>query len=602
MDSPLSRVDRGNLEPKVLSLYRELFVEGQDASKPEGFWYELFLLKPSKIDLFKTIDALTALKLLEMSHITRDFFSRSVYLVADDRIAPQTRLNALSSLQVFLKAVFAKKYPNSTSDFISILAGPNKIDELMYDFVSVLDSAIDSSGPESLRITALHTALIAVQGSYRSSLIYCFLSKDLFYSAVSLVRDYPFEAYSAFLLLSLLADVDSSDGINLYKQHISTLSNDSFISSGIIDLIEHIKSCVNDFTTLINPANSALFSFQKLRELSFFAFASKPPRADLLRKLPRASATALMPLYEFSLSCPRFSALFVSHKSSNAYTVSDFISLTSFLAAYQSTSLRSSTYARLAFLIINLWLTNPDIMTSAANSIIINTEFPTSENYTAPYLAKPQPLVAWLIYTSILALNSNRIKPPHTNLYILVLANLELILNFLRSNSYRLDIAWSDLWTSLVDTLTYALHLESKEDMTALTLSVTHVLNIAIIHGDSFLLSKKSYDDLLYKLIASGSVIKDASLKSSTLKNNIGVKSLCDIVNHYQQIMRNQTGASLLSDNIVRAINSAATPPALPSPDLFKLSTFDAHADKNFHKRMLNLVLSDIYEVSEFSI
>jgi hypothetical protein len=72
MESPLTQLLRpDSFEPKIVQLYLHLFSvlvnEDVDEAVPsEGFWRELFLLKPDKQRLYDVLEPMTAFDLLHM--------------------------------------------------------------------------------------------------------------------------------------------------------------------------------------------------------------------------------------------------------------------------------------------------------------------------------------------------------------------------------------------------------------------------------------------------------------------------------------------------------------------------------------------------------
>jgi hypothetical protein len=72
MDSPLTRQARPDaFEPKIVELYRQLFPlsvsnEYEDLEPSEGFWRELFLLKPDKQSLHEILEPFTGEDILRI--------------------------------------------------------------------------------------------------------------------------------------------------------------------------------------------------------------------------------------------------------------------------------------------------------------------------------------------------------------------------------------------------------------------------------------------------------------------------------------------------------------------------------------------------------
>lgn len=67
--SPLTQQTRPDVfEPKVVGLYRKLFRENEDDEKPDGFWRELFLLRPDIPRLRQILQDTDADFLLQTQH------------------------------------------------------------------------------------------------------------------------------------------------------------------------------------------------------------------------------------------------------------------------------------------------------------------------------------------------------------------------------------------------------------------------------------------------------------------------------------------------------------------------------------------------------
>ena len=65
--SPLKQTSRPtSFQPKIASLYDELFKEEEDAAISDGFWREFFLLKPDRLRLQAKLESLSATDLLHL--------------------------------------------------------------------------------------------------------------------------------------------------------------------------------------------------------------------------------------------------------------------------------------------------------------------------------------------------------------------------------------------------------------------------------------------------------------------------------------------------------------------------------------------------------
>ncbi|GAB7360545.1 hypothetical protein MBLNU230_g8493t1, partial [Neophaeotheca triangularis] len=140
-DSPLTLQSRPQVfEPKVVGLYRDLFRNVQDDEKPEGFWRELFLLKPDTLRLRTILHDTDAHFLLHIPHHSQQLVVNATAQIKAGQ-APSDE-NALETLTVFFAVVLAKKYTNPSSDIIELLAGLDQVDAVFTELVAVLDYAI----------------------------------------------------------------------------------------------------------------------------------------------------------------------------------------------------------------------------------------------------------------------------------------------------------------------------------------------------------------------------------------------------------------------------------------------------------------------------
>lgn len=112
---------------------------------------------------------------------------------------------------VFLACVLKKKYTNPSSDVITVLAGLDHVDQVISNFVAVLDGIIRNgsscefhgiflsycwNGPMltvssvDLRIKAIKTAIAMTSGAYKTSLVSYFTHRDLFPSLMKVWPQY----------------------------------------------------------------------------------------------------------------------------------------------------------------------------------------------------------------------------------------------------------------------------------------------------------------------------------------------------------------------------------------------------------------------------
>lgn len=246
--SPLTQQPRPEaFQPKIVQLYDEL-LDHPDHIPGEGFWAEFFLLRPDRRALRERLDALTAGALLALDAQTRQLFVRAVAVLlagsgvtshsngtganghrrngSAGRVAGRanggtalsasrsnskngavhgavhatspppafssgatffsssTVENTLATLATFLSAALAKKYNNPSSDVIDLLAGLDRVDAVLSDFVAALDQLLRHGRTPAIRRSAVDVALAVTAGAYQTTLLTYFIQRDLFPSII----------------------------------------------------------------------------------------------------------------------------------------------------------------------------------------------------------------------------------------------------------------------------------------------------------------------------------------------------------------------------------------------------------------------------------
>lgn len=77
--SPLTQQARPDVfEPKVVGLYRRLFRDVEDDERSEGFWAELFLLRPDTVRLRQILDDTDAEFLLHVQNQSQQLLVQAI--------------------------------------------------------------------------------------------------------------------------------------------------------------------------------------------------------------------------------------------------------------------------------------------------------------------------------------------------------------------------------------------------------------------------------------------------------------------------------------------------------------------------------------------
>lgn len=83
-------------------------------------------------------------------------------------------------MTVFLEVVLNKKYPNPSSDIISVLTGLEDADAILSRFVGTLETAIRDGRTLDIRRKAVRATIATVAGAYQTGLVSYFVNRDLF--------------------------------------------------------------------------------------------------------------------------------------------------------------------------------------------------------------------------------------------------------------------------------------------------------------------------------------------------------------------------------------------------------------------------------------
>ncbi|GAB7349143.1 hypothetical protein MBLNU459_g8085t1 [Dothideomycetes sp. NU459] len=264
--SPLKQETRPDtFEPKVVQLYRQLLKVGDDDEKPEGFWRELFLLKPDT-----------------------------------DRL-------------VFLARVFSKRYTNTSSDIIEVLAGLDNVDSVFTDLVATLDTAIKSGRSLIIRRKAVQVALCVTSGAFQTGLLTYFTQRDLFPSLMKLIHDLegPLDATQPFLLAGLLANYNKFESRNPYHIRLADFVNDDTIKKIARSFSRTCAYLRDQYVAIQEDAPEAWSIGGTLSYIGLGALAGSKPATPVLTEdemktlfveQPKTEAAALIAVYDFALA------------------------------------------------------------------------------------------------------------------------------------------------------------------------------------------------------------------------------------------------------------------------------------------------------------
>ncbi|KAA8910061.1 hypothetical protein TRICI_004267 [Trichomonascus ciferrii] len=591
-ESPLVQVEKGELKPKVLSIYEELFQPDKsgELGKSEGYWTEFFLLRCHQPALFHTLDGLTAEQTIAAKTVTRQLFKRGVGYLKDSGYDKE---NTLCILSVFLRCIFAKPFVSYSSDLINVLAGLNEVDTVFKDLVDGLDNAICKGETLSMRVSAIRTTTIAAGGTYNTSLATYFThnnSKDMFGSIIAFINSEGTELYvgDAFSLLGILSGFDKLESPhNPYQTRLADFIDDNSMRR-IVHASGHVwKICLDQYlanpaptpTPTNNPSPSS--STQSLgASLAYWiglrsaqnspaANGSVFPEVDEDKTPPHQTFSIVLGFYEFISVNKLFARVFVqSSATGNTDADTDgtklasssdtppfvlFLNLCSWLVQNQHKTHRARVYSRLLLIILRLLI--EESCQTLVNEDNKTTALAICQHRNPPlpkYGKEPHALLEGVLDVLQCCVRYNmRAKSMDYEMYTLALTNIYQIIAHLRTHKIRQSYHWHELWKSLLS-LTKFINTHPSSDPNCLETSrlIGLIFACCLIHGDDTILpDDKQYHDLIYKLIVSA---EDVQKLTSQSPDSPSTHVIMAAVNHYKSLLENSNkSSSLISSNQV---------------------------------------------------
>ncbi|OJI98504.1 hypothetical protein ASPVEDRAFT_123079 [Aspergillus versicolor CBS 583.65] len=518
MESPLTQQSRPEtFKPKISSDY---------VDPSEGFWREFFLLPPDRAQLNGILEALSPDETLSLQSNTQQLFARGI------------REAASGSSPVDSYAL--EKYTNPSSDVITVLAGLDKVDQVISNFVAVLDGIIRSGGNNDIRFKAIRTAVAMTSGAYKTSLVTYFTHRDLFPSIMKLVHEseMTMQVFEPFLLLGLLANYNKFEFQNPYQLRLDDFVNESSIQKIVKGVGISCGALRNGYVAVQDdsPEGWSLVGTLIYFGLGVLTPSKKdkpsPPSPEeakeMFAALPAKQAAILLATYDFTNANKLFGYHLINsapEKDTEESPFSSFLSLTSYLLHHAYRSPRVGHYAELS--LFTLRILSED---STSCKLLCSDESKRKVRLCRqrqPYLplVTGDRVLATAVFDILVdAISHNLRRRLDVQLYSHTIAILLRILTYLSMNRIRLHYHWSELWRTLLSLMrfltTYVSDLTTSPHINTLTTSLVDLVAFCVAAGDTFLPDPASYDDLFYKLVETGPIIakfRDVySLKPST--------------------------------------------------------------------------------------
>ncbi|KAK9457661.1 hypothetical protein V1511DRAFT_494247 [Dipodascopsis uninucleata] len=571
--SPLVRVERGNLQPKILSLYTQLFKVGGQVPENDGFWVEFFLLKANTSVLSATLSSFSADDLTTLQDNIRTLFSRAVYALCDPNYIVVS--NALTTLHVLLRDILAKQL--TTSDYISILVGLEQVDQLFTKLVVSLENIMKYGPSTEIRVCALTTTLSTVCSAYKTSLINYFIQHDFFPTLIMFIDNDDTTAWTidAFILLGLLSSYDRLEAYNPYFTRLADFVDESIMENIVHAIGDSCRDIRDKYISISDDSTGqfsleSVFSYSGLARRAKSALLQQDTQAVMNKEfaaMPSSDAVVLLACCNFVHANKFFLRVLVETKSKfsgQEHPFISFISLSSYLLQHQHRSERQAQYARLTLLIYRMLVEDSNIMPILVNFELKSTIRICRQRSPVLPLVKNERLpIEGVLDALIVAVNHNMKKSLDIAMYSSAMGTIHRTMSQLKRKKIRLTYHWSELWRSILSFIRFltisAKHLRQMEGVTALVDDTVRVLVLAFSSGESFLSCAADYDDLFYKLIESGDLMRKFSNVYSMSTNNSSIGTLISIEGHYNNLIKERSvfsSGQLSSDQVSELIKS----------------------------------------------
>ncbi|OQO09214.1 hypothetical protein B0A48_06106 [Cryoendolithus antarcticus] len=554
IQSPLTQQTRPDVfEAKIVSLYRRLFREIDDFDHPDGFWHELFLLKPDLARLRVILDDTDAEYLIHVSQHTRELLIHAVATVEAGN-APSDE-HALDTLTVFFSVLLTKKYTNPSSDIIEILAGLDNADVVFTRLVAALEQTL-TRDENATRLKAVGTCIAIVSGGFQTVLVSYFLHMDLVPTLYHLCRvvENPLHGTQPLTLIGLLTSYEKYE-VQGHALHSATQIDDNIIHP-VVEVVGWTCVLLRDrYLAILDDSPVAWSVGGTLSYVGLGALAGAKPPVPILSEeeqkaffveQPGPQAASFLTLLNLASSNQDFRKALVIAPAADKERVPAFSALLSYTSylfqnAYRST--RAASYAHLTILILLALIDDATI-----TQLICDTAAPVrlcrQRPPVLPTLLKPsRSYAAAILDICIDAVNHNLRKRLDVLFYRQNIAILTRLLEHLIKSRTKLVHHWQELWRSMLSFVrfltSYPDDLKALTDILNLVGDLVDLLALALANGEAFMPDTPSFDDLFYKLVESGEALTTLRAAYGLAKpdEQAPINTLIGVSKHYQELI-----------------------------------------------------------------
>ncbi|XP_074640845.1 armadillo-like helical domain-containing protein 3 [Tubulanus polymorphus] len=574
------------LKEKIVQIYEALF-KGEDPSDGNvNFWDELFLLRVNSQYIESEFEKLDGAQLITLKDNINVLFFHCVKIFKTDH--PIRIVNAAQTICSLIRGIFSKRLGNYGFDVINILIGFEAAEGQMQSLIESLHRFLTGDFPPSLKTVSFQLLLVLVTATVnvsQNTLLEYVMMNSAFEAIIQLLAS-PMSrqnhGHDAVLLLTLLVQYRKYESANPYIVKLSILDDElalngyaQVVSTALTEFNRHYQIKTEEpqggfFSTLTNMMSSILVAEER--------------RVAAVR----ANDSILLALYEaVHLNRNFITTLTHAHTPSTPATPPDsptsprppniegvqnidptevteptsqptnllvtFLEYTSIVMQDTKDETRYNN-AKLCMIILTC-ISEDQYANSLMHDINMNFRVPIHRlpmrhrKATVDRRPPSRPLACALLDLMVEFIMSHMMKNFPLELYRKCLGITHRVLCYQKRCRVRLQYAWKELWTVMMNLLKFLMsnetHLMKKHNIFPIASQVVNIFNLFITYGDTFLPSPNSYDELYYEIIRMHQVFDnlysmalrytttDTDAKESAAKLTSHLVNVRAIINHF---------------------------------------------------------------------
>ncbi|TPX13543.1 uncharacterized protein E0L32_006014 [Thyridium curvatum] len=539
------------------------------ADKPEGFWLELFLLRPERASLRRLLDGLSAGELLQLEEQTRQLFARAVGALKGTTGGAQQEVAEGHALELRHHRRAGGAGPRR-HDLLGICGFSGWDNTEWEELGTTAKGRRDGPGGHVWRVPDESVDVLYTEGyvsrhhegerSLQDMVWHGGPDTDKGSAQFIQETDTPIRVFQPFTLLGLLANYNKFEFQNPYQLRLNDFVNEATIQTVVRSVgytCQRLRAQYVDIQEDL-PEGWTLASTLNMIGLGAIAPGPRPEKKvvydaetakQMFTKLPGEEAALLLATYDFShankLFC--FNLMTLKADKGEEQPFASYLSLTSYLLQHAHLSQRATVYCHLNLMVFRLLIEDPVLckrMCSDEGKAAVR--LCRQRQPHLPAVRTERVLAASLLDTMIDGINHNLRRRLDVGLYALCVGILLRAVSYMSRSRTRLQYHWAELFRSLLGLVrfltTYAADLRDLPHVETLLDHVVNLLALGLSAGEAFLPTPAAYDDLFYKVVEAGDVlVKFRDTYGLADRPSNSIHTLVSVSAHYKQMLAEGT-------------------------------------------------------------